>query len=126
MQPRIPSYPLFGCSALLQTTKRVLVTWLIVYRQVCEVPSFPHFEPCLDSFSLRYDVISSIQILSPFHSLKASLSTDNERRSGRNPHPPPPTHFKSLDQVRVAILKPQEEILTAAAAPPATSFALEF
>jgi hypothetical protein len=32
----------------------------------------------------------------------------------------------TLDQVLVAILKPQEEILTAAAAPPATSFALEF
>ena len=36
----------------------------LVYRQVVEVPWILHFEPTLDAFSLRSDVISSIKNLS--------------------------------------------------------------
>ena len=38
--------------------------WYMVYRQDFKVPSFLYFEPSMDDFSLRSDVISATKILS--------------------------------------------------------------
>ena len=61
----------------------------IVYREVFYVPQFLHFEPSLEALSLRSDVISSIQILSPLGGGYVGLV-------GRRRNTNPCNHFQSI------------------------------